>query len=147
MDILPTCKLVSFDIVDCLPRKPSKCHGNNLIYIRLTKTDELITKNGIEAKLFFLFPATVCSPPPLNGLLAEIYVNLYENKYVLSSCNKFHKNIISCTRYMDDAFVIFIGTRRQIEMFIKYINSVNHEISFTMELKNNACLNFIDLSM
>ena len=51
---------------------------------------------------------------PLSGLLADIYLNFYENNYLLSNCNSYHDKIISYTRYVDDTFMVFNGTCRPV---------------------------------
>lgn len=84
---------------------------------------------------------------PLSGLLADIYLNYYENTYVLSDHNKFKDNIIFYTRYVDDTFLIFNGTLRQIYNLKTYMNSINNYIQFTLETEVNNRLNFLDLTI
>ena len=158
--VLPSYKLVSFDIVNLYTNIPVletiEILKNNLIktaILNRQQIDELISLLQIVLKQnyftydkrFFIQEDGLAMGSPLSGLLAEIYLNFYENKYLLSNCNTFHKAIISYTRYVDDTFVVFDGTYRQINRLLKYMNSVNSKIKFTMEMENNEGINFHDL--
>lgn len=81
---------------------------------------------------------------PLSGLMAEIYPNLYENKYLLQYAplqNYFY------THYVGDNFVVFDGTYRQIEMSLECINIINQRNKSTMEIESSERLRFLDLSV
>ena len=84
---------------------------------------------------------------PLSGLPADIYLNHYGNKYLLYNINKLSGRIISYTRYVDDTFIIFDGTIRQIKNMKKYMNGINKNIQFTLETEVNNKLNFLDLTI
>ena len=84
---------------------------------------------------------------PLSSLLADIYLHYYVNTYLLSNKNKFSNILVSYTRYVDDTFIIFNGTLRQIENMKKYMNSFNKNIQFTLETEENNKLNFLDLTV
>ena len=66
---------------------------------------------------------------------------------LFSSNNKYTKNIISYSRYVDDTFIIFNGTARQLENLRSYLNEVNPDIQFTLEIKKENKLNFLDLTI
>ena len=83
---------------------------------------------------------------PLSGLLADIYLNSYENNYFLNN-HKFTNNIIFYCRYVDDTFLIFNGTARQLSTLKNSLNAVNDNIQFTMETEVNNELNFLDLTI
>ena len=83
---------------------------------------------------------------PLSGLLADIYLNFYENTFMFS--NNIHKhNIIFYARYVDDTFIIYKGTLRLIENFKNFMNNINKNIQFTLETETNNKLNFLDLTV
>ena len=84
---------------------------------------------------------------PLSGLLADIYLNYFENECIFHNKNPHKKQIISYSRYIDDTFLIFNGTERQINNLLKYINSIDKQIKFTVEHQNNNKINFLDLSI
>ena len=46
--------------------------------------------------------------------------------YKRQNCNSYHDKIISYTRYVDDTFMIFNGTCRQMDMLLKYMNNINN---------------------
>ena len=79
---------------------------------------------------------------PLSGLLADIYLDFYENNYILNN-NIFANNIIFYGRYVDDTFLIFNGTLCQISNLKNHMNTVRptHNIQFTMETETNNELN------
>ena len=84
---------------------------------------------------------------PLSGVLADLYLNHFENTFLMSSFNKQRDKIKFYVRYVDDTFMIFNGTSRQIENLKGYMNSINMKIQFTLEMENNNCLNFLDLTI
>ena len=84
---------------------------------------------------------------PLSGLLSDIYINNFENKFIFTNQNKFLKNIVHYSRYVDDTFLIFNGTNRQINNFLNYINSIHKNIKFTVEFEKDNSLNFLDLKI
>ena len=83
---------------------------------------------------------------PLSGLLADVYLNFYENSHLLSH-NKYKNDIIFYARYVDDTFLIFNCTVRQIENLKHYMNSISKNIQFTLETEVDNKLNFLDLSV
>ena len=83
---------------------------------------------------------------PLSGLLADIYLNNYENKFIFNNNNILLKNIIFYGKYVDDIYIIFNGSTRQIDNLLTYMNSQNNKIQFTVEHAINNSLNFLDLN-
>ena len=83
---------------------------------------------------------------PLSGLLADIFLNNFENTYLLSPHNKWQRNISFYKRYVDDTFVIFDGTTRQANMLLHYMNNINKNIQFTLEIESDNAINFLDLT-
>jgi hypothetical protein len=66
----------------------------------------------------------------LSPLLADIYMDEFE-KILFQSNN----NLLSCVsgyfRYVDDILCIWTGTKRQLDNFLKFINSINSNLQFT----------------
>lgn len=83
---------------------------------------------------------------PLSGILAELYLNEYENKHIFDN-NPYHKNIIFYSRYVDDTFLIYKGTCRQIDNFRIFLNNINSHIQFTHEIETNESINYLDLTI
>ena len=83
---------------------------------------------------------------PLSGLLANVYLNYYENSFIFSN-NRFNASIVFYGRYVDDTFMIYNGTCHQIDMLHNYLNSVNSNMKFTLEVEDDGRLNFLDLTV
>ena len=83
---------------------------------------------------------------PLSGLLADVYLNYFENSFIFSN-NRFESNIVFYGRYVDDTFMIYNGTHRQIDILHNYLNSINDNMKFTLEVEDNGKLNFLDLTV
>ena len=59
----------------------------------------------------------------------------------------YFKSFIFWYRYVDDILAIFLGTRRQLQIFLNFINNLHKNISFTLELEDNNSINFLDLTI
>ena len=162
MEILPSYKFVSMDIVNLYTNIPV-LETLTILKENLTRTG-ILNKKQIEELLsllqiivqqnyythdnkYFNQKEGLAMGSPLSGRLAEIYMNYYENKFLLSDYNRFHDKIVSYTRYVDDTFIVFNGTHTQVDMFFKFINDINRNIKFTMEMETNNSLNFLDVSV
>lgn len=84
---------------------------------------------------------------PLSGILANIFLNNIEKNNILNANNKYKNNIIYWHRYVDDILVLFDGTERQLTQLHNYINTIHHNIKFTMEKESNKTINFLDISI
>ena len=96
---------------------------------------------------FYLQEFGLAMGSPLSGLLADLYLHHFENTYMFSENNKFCNNIKFYARYVDDTFIIFNGTLRQIEKLKHYLNSLSKNIQFTLETEVDNKLNFLDLTV
>jgi len=81
---------------------------------------------------------------PLSPFLAEIFMSNLELK--ISSNSLFDKHILFWARYVDDIFVVFSGSDKDIDNFLQFINSLHNRIKFTVEIGDNS-INFLDLSI
>ena len=81
---------------------------------------------------------------PLSPILAEIYMNNFENEILNNS--KYKNNIKIWKRYVDDILLIWSGTDRQLDKLLIDINKVNEDIKFTIE-KGNKQINYLDLDI
>ena len=83
---------------------------------------------------------------PLSALLSEIYMQNYETNNIIN--NKIYSPFIKAYyRYVDDTFILFRGSNRQAENLVKYLNKINKNIQFTLEIQINNKLNFLDLTV
>ena len=48
---------------------------------------------------------------------------------------------------MDDTFVIWTGTKSELDTFLTFLNSINNHIQFTMEIEEDSKINFLDLTI
>lgn len=162
IQIKPNFRIASFDIVDLYTNIPVQdtitILKSNLNEANIRSSEEI---NEITALLevilnqnYFIFDGNyyiqkkgLAMGSPLSGLLADIYLNHYENTHMFSSANKLHNKIISYTRYVDDTFIIFDGTIRQINNLKNYLNNINDNIQFTLETEIENKINFLDLTI
>lgn len=79
---------------------------------------------------------------PLSPILAEIYMNEFENNYLNSS--KYKNYIKHWVRYVDDILIIWEGGMEYIEDFVKEVNSVNPMVQFKEEIGGKE-LCYLDL--
>ena len=56
------------------------------------------------------------------------------------------KNICFWYRYVDDVFACFTGSKRQLDLFLKYINNIHPNIKFTVETDVINKINNLDLT-
>ena len=63
---------------------------------------------------------------PISPLLADIFMNILEN-IIFNSGNT--KNVLYWYRYVDDILCIWNGTIRQLNLFLKYINTNKYLIN------------------
>lgn len=82
---------------------------------------------------------------PLSPLLADIFMNKIEGR-IFNDKDK-SKQVLYWHRYVDDILCVWTGTRRQLDQFLNYLNSLCSSISFTMEIGENKSLNFLDLNV
>jgi hypothetical protein len=78
---------------------------------------------------------------PLAPILAEIYLNDFENKYIKS--NRLFEYLFYY-RFVDDIFLILLSDSN-LNKILTDINSVDNHLKFTMEIENNLSLNFLDV--
>ena len=83
---------------------------------------------------------------PLSPLLAEIFMDQFEN-ILFNSENPLINNIFYWYRYVDDIICCWLGTQRQLSLFLNFLNSIEPSINFTLEIENNKSLNFLDLTI
>lgn len=84
---------------------------------------------------------------PLSSILAEIYLNDFENKHIMSHTNKFRNSIVYYYRYVDDAICLFKGNSRQIDLFTKRLNAIHPKIKFKREIEHENKINYLDLTI
>lgn len=81
---------------------------------------------------------------PLSPLLADIFVNHLE---LIIHKHPQIQHFIYWYRYVDDILTCFTGTKRQLNIFLNFINNIHPNIKFTMEVEQNKQINFLDLTI
>ena len=144
--------MCSFDIVSLFTNIPI----NETIEICLDKLykDRLLVENMKRAQLKKLLLycvkisclMTLCMTilmgflwgPPLGPVLANIFVSHLES----NALRDYHGNHPSVyRRYVDDTFLVF-NDRDDAELFLDFMNK---NIKFTVEIEENNCLPFLDV--
>lgn len=79
---------------------------------------------------------------PLSPLMAELFMNDFENKNIVNN-----NNILYYYRYVDDIIICWTGTDRQLGIFISNLNKIHPKIKFKAEFEEQNSLTFLDLSI
>ena len=77
---------------------------------------------------------------PLSPLLAEVYMACLENDILTSQ--QAQQYIKFWYRYVHDIIIGFNGSRRQLDMFVEFINKFNKIIQFTCEMEEDGVICF-----
>ena len=159
--ISPNYKLASLDIVSLYTNVPVKqtidILNNNLLTTKKLDTQKiqeliLLLKTVLQQNYFtfddgYYFQRDgLAMGSPLSGILADIYLNYYENNFFFNN-NTFANNIIYYGRYVDDTFLIFNGSLRQLNNLKNVLNAINNNIQFTMETETENEICFLDLTV
>jgi hypothetical protein len=83
---------------------------------------------------------------PLSPILAEIFMDHLEEK-IFNSNHQYTKNIFYWFRYVDDILCCWIGTLRQLDQFLQFLNPLHDSINFTMETEVDNKLHFLNLTI
>ena len=83
---------------------------------------------------------------PLSSILAEVYLNYFENSFLFANPT-YNYNVVFYGRYVDDTFMVYKGTNRQIDKLHNYLNGINNKIQFTLENEVGGRLHFLDLTV
>ena len=75
---------------------------------------------------------------PVSPVVANIYMEMFEDQALSSVQNRPRM----WKRYVDDTFCIM--EKRHVRAFLVHLNSVRPSIQFTMEMKENNSLPFLD---
>ena len=81
---------------------------------------------------------------PFSSLFTDIFVDNLEK--ILEKYPIF-MNVVYWYRYVDDIFVVFKGTERQIIIFLDFLNSLHPNIENASEVEENNFINFLDLTI
>lgn len=80
---------------------------------------------------------------PISPLLAEIYMNRYDT-IICRDLTKWKSKILCYFRYVDDVYLVWVGSKRELNQFHQDINQLKSKLKFKLELGDKE-LNFLDL--
>ena len=75
--------------------------------------------------------------------MAEIFMNNFENRILKSI--KFWGMIKHWASYVDDILIVWSGTDRKVDLFLKETNAMHMDIKFTVK-KGNKTIIYLDLT-
>jgi len=154
--IQPSSKLISLDVKNLFPSiPPDDCL--NLVRGLLLKTslprliiDDLL--NLLRVVLdqnFFLFNNKIFKQVSglamgscLSPFLSEVFMHNLEEKIVKGTFGKF---LGVYRRYVDDIFIVWNGSDKEMADFLLFVNSLHPNISFTIEEERDKQLPFLDI--
>ena len=82
---------------------------------------------------------------PMDSLLSSVIANLYMEWFKTHAINTATIKPEIWLRYVDDTFIIWNETDRQLDSFLNHLNSLRQTIKFTIEKEKNDCLSFLDV--
>ena len=82
---------------------------------------------------------------PLSPLLAEVFMNRFENE-LSTSGHPLTNNINLWVRYVDDVLCLWTGNLADLNLLLDFLNSRYPSIKFTMEVGGES-INFLDLNI
>ena len=83
----------------------------------------------------------------ISVLLADIYMDWFENEYIYSDSNEFRDNIKTWKRSRDDIYILWNGGEEALNCFFWRVNYIDPRIQFTIDIENNRVLPFLDMSL
>uniref|UniRef100_A0A8D8WUJ8 Reverse transcriptase domain-containing protein n=1 Tax=Cacopsylla melanoneura TaxID=428564 RepID=A0A8D8WUJ8_9HEMI len=156
---LPTnAKLISFDVKNLFPSIPinelksiilnGTIHLSQSLKMEINKCLEVCLDQNFCTFQDVIYEIKKGLPigSPISPLMAEIFMNHIENK-IFNLGDPLISSIIYWYRYVDDVFAVVTCSKRQLNLLLRTLNTVNPHIQFTMELEENKSLNFLDLTI
>ncbi len=77
---------------------------------------------------------------------ANLFLGLWEERYIYSTHNSFLDNIVMWGRYIDDVLIIWSGSESELHRFHQYINGINRNLKLSLEYSVSE-INFLDLKI
>jgi hypothetical protein len=149
-------KMITFDIKDVYVYIPI-CETLDITENMLLRHQEKHTTNQIIALLhtilqqnYFKFGDLIFQPQkgitmgsPISGIIAEIFLQLYEEKHLNQLLDG--RGITFYTRYVDDIFIIYDTNKTTPDQILTYMNNLYPILAFTPTHEENNTINFLDL--
>ena len=138
--------LVSFDVASLFTNIPEE-EAVKLIEEKFDKSTASLTSICLRSTFFrwrnnfYEQVSGAAMGSPISPAVANIYM---EHLETVAIKNAEHKPKI-WLRYIDDTFIIWTHGRQKLEDFLKYLNTLNNHIKFTMEIEKSEKLPFLDV--
>lgn len=151
--------MVSFDVVNLyssIPIQETTAIIKTYLENNMYEPNEICTImeiiNVVIEQNFFMFDNKIYKMEdglpmgsPISAIMAEIFMNSFELKINNDTTN--NSGISFWRRYVDDIIAVW-DTRSSLNDFMTYINSLNHNIKFTLEQQNSEYeINFLNLTL
>jgi len=82
---------------------------------------------------------------PISGTLAEIYLQLIEERYIKHWIE--NQNIVYYKRYVDDIFIVNDTSRMNEKTIKDSMNSIDEHLEFKMTEETNNSINYLDMTI
>ena len=157
LNITKTTKMATFDIKDLYVNIPIT-ETINIMKTRLTKNnidnetatqatillDTILRQNYLQFNDKFFQPHKgVAMGSPISGLVAEIFLQHYEEKLLKSILDT--KKIIFYNRYVDDVIIFHDEHLTNTNEILNYINNIHPQLHFKAKDEEDITINFLDL--
>jgi hypothetical protein len=138
--------LVSFDVVSLFTKVPlddtlqllsRQFHKQTVDLIRHMLTTTYFHLDGS----FYHQINGVAVGSPLTPVVANCYVEHFEQQAVSSAIKK----PAWWFRFVDDTFVVWPHGKDELQEFLRHLNSIHPNFTFTMEVEQNKVLPFLDV--
>lgn len=108
---------------------------------------DFVTKNNFFMYKDEFFKLTEGLPmgAPCSPMLADIFMDKYDD-IIVNKLEKWKTKIFKYYRYVDDCLLIWIGTNRELQLFLNEINQLKPKLNFKLEMGGKT-LNFLDLKI
>lgn len=73
---------------------------------------------------------------PVASTFADLFLALWEEKYIFSTDNLFISYIRHWSRFIDDVLIVWLGTQEHLVEFLEYINVNDMNMQFTGNFGN-----------
>jgi hypothetical protein len=138
--------LVSFDVVSLFTRVPLEdtllllqqhFHDKTISLFKQVLTTTYFTYNGA----FYDQTDGVAMGSPLAPVIANYYMEHFEQQAI----SKAPRKPTHWYRYVDDTYMVWPHGEEELREFLDHVNSIHHNIKFTMEVEKNRSLLFLDV--
>jgi retron-type reverse transcriptase len=137
--------LVSFDVVSLFTRVPL---DDTLLLLQQHFHDQPISLfKQVLTTTYFMYDGAfydqtdgVAMGSPLDPVIANYYMEHFEQQAI----SKAPMKPTLWYRYVDDTFVVWPHGEEELHEFLDHLNSIHHNIKFTMEVeKTGLCLSLM----